>query len=124
MTVEGVPNELYAQSMEYRHQYDEILKHFGEGRLKEAGAIQKNLQLHNVNIASYYTDKYALWLDFHTIDDNKLNGSGRRLENTSEGIRLQTTKKAESVGKLSCYLYLFQDAQINISDAQFLNVAY
>ena len=60
VTVEGVPNELYAQNMEYRHQYDEIVKHFAEGRLKEAGAIQKDLQLHNVNIASYYTDKYAL----------------------------------------------------------------
>ena len=123
ITVEGVPNELYAQNMEYRHQYDEIIKHFSEGR-KEAGAIQKDLQLHNVNIASYYTDKYALWSDFRTIDDNRLHGSGRRLENTSEGIRLQITKKAESAGKLSCYLYIFQDAQINISDAQFLNVIY
>ena len=124
VTVEGVPNELYAQNMEYRHQYDEIVKHFAEGRLKEAGAIQKDLQLHNVDIALYYTDKYALWLDFRTIDDNRLHGSGRRLENTSEGIRLQITKKAESDGKLSCYLYIFQDAQINISDAQFLNVVY
>ena len=124
VTVEGVPNELYAQNMEYRHQYDEIIKHFAEGRLKEAGAIQKDLQLHNVDIASYYTDKYALWLDFRTIDDNRLHGSGRHLENTSEGIRLQITKKAESAGKLSCYLYKFQDAQINISDAQFLNVLY
>ena len=77
VTVEGVPNELYAQNMEYRHQYDEIVKRFAEGRLKEAGAIQKDLQLHNVNIASYYTDKYALWLDFRTIDDNRLHGSGR-----------------------------------------------
>ena len=77
VTVEGVPNELYAQNMEYRHQYDEIVKHFAEGRLKEDGAIQKDLQLHNVNIASYYTDKYALWLDFRTIDDNRLHGSGR-----------------------------------------------
>ena len=77
VTVEGVPNELYAQNMEYRHQYDESLKHFGEGRLKEAGAIQKDLQMHNVNIASYYTDKYALWLDFRTIDDNRLHGSSR-----------------------------------------------
>ena len=74
VAVEGVPNELYSQNMEYRHQYDEIVKHFAEGRLKEAGAIQKDLQLHNVNIASYYTDKYALWLDFRTIDDNRLNG--------------------------------------------------
>ena len=124
VTVEGVPNELYAQDMEYRHQYDEIAKHFAEGRLKKAGAIEKDLQLHNVNIASYYTDKYALWLDFRTIDDNRLHGSGRRLENTSEGIRLQITKKAESSGKLLYYLYIFQDAQINISYAQFLNVVY
>ena len=122
--MEGVPNELYAQDMEYRHQYDEIVKHFAEGRLKEAGAIQKDLQLHNVNIASYYTDKYALWLDFRTIDDNRLHGSGRRLENTSEGIHLQITKEAGASAKLSCYLYIFQDAQINISDAQFLNVVY
>ena len=43
-TVEGVPNELYAQNMEYRRQYDEIMKHFGEGRLKEAGIIQKDLR--------------------------------------------------------------------------------
>ena len=77
VTVEGITNELFAQNMEYRHQYDEIIKHFAEGQLKEAGAIQKDLQLHNVNIASYYTDKYALWLDFRTIDDNRLHGSGR-----------------------------------------------
>ena len=124
VTVEGVPNELYAQNMEYRHQYDETVKHFAEGQLKEAGTIQKDLQLHNVNIASCYTDKYALWLDFQTIDDNGLHGSGRHLENTSEGIRLQITKESGSGGKLSCYLYIFQDAQINISDAQFLNVVY
>ena len=77
VTVEGVPNELYAQDMEYRHQYNEIVKRFAEGCLKEAGAIQKDLQLHNVKIASYYTDKYALWLNFRTIDDNRLHGSGR-----------------------------------------------
>ena len=77
VTVEGVPNEVYAQNMEYRHQYNEIIKHFSEGHLKGAGWVQKDLQLHNTNIASYYTDKYALWLDFQTIDDNALHGSGR-----------------------------------------------
>ena len=110
--------------MEYRHQYDEIIKHFGEGRLKNAGAIQKDLLLHDVNIACHHTDKYALWLDFRTIDDTTLHGSGRRLENTSEGYSITNNKKAESAGKLYCYLYIFQDAQVNISDAQFLNVIY
>ena len=77
VTVEGVPNELYAQNMDYRYQYDEIIKHFSEGHLKGAGWVQKDLQLHNINIVSYCTDKYALWLDFRTIDDNALHGSGR-----------------------------------------------
>ena len=95
VTVEGSHNELYAQNMEYCYQYDEIMKHFGEGSLKYAGAIQKDLQLHNINIASYYTDKYALWLDFRTIDDNRLHGSDRQLENTSEGVQLQITKELD-----------------------------
>ena len=43
---------------------------------------------------------------------------------TSGGIHLQITKKAGGDAKLSCYLDIFQDAQINISDAQFLNVVY
>ena len=55
VTVEGVPNELYAQNMEYRHQYDGIVKHFAKGRLKEAGAIQKDLQLHGSSVA-YFLD--------------------------------------------------------------------
>ena len=37
---------------------------------------------------------------------------------------LADNKKAESADKISCYLFIFQDAQINISDAQFLNVVY
>ena len=112
VTVEGVPNELYAQNMEYRHQYNEILKHFGEGRLKEAGAIQKDLQLHNVTIVSYYTDKYALWLDFRTIDDNKLHGSGRRLENTSERISLQITKEAGSLANCLAICIYFRTLKL------------
>ena len=64
VTVQGSPNELCVQNIEYHHRYDEIMKHFGEDQLKYAGAIQKDLQLYDVNITSYYTDKYALWLDF------------------------------------------------------------
>ena len=60
VTVQGVPNELYAQNMKYRLQYD--LETLWRKKLAKA---------------SYYTDKYALWLDFRTIDDNRLHGSGR-----------------------------------------------
>ena len=41
VTVEGVPNELYAQNMEYRHQYDEIVKHFAERQAKRSWSYPK-----------------------------------------------------------------------------------
>ena len=33
--------------------------------------------LSKMNVASYYVDKYALWLNFRMTDDNKLHGSDR-----------------------------------------------
>ena len=60
-------------------QYDKICKYFTEGRL--ANEVQKHLQLHNVSVGEYLTDRYALWLDFRTIDENELQGTDRRIEN-------------------------------------------
>ena len=34
------------------------------------------------------------------IDENELHGTGRRIENASEGITLQIEKKEESAGAL------------------------
>ena len=56
--VEGKPNQLYAQGMRSFEQYDEICKYFAEG--KNPNEVQKHLQLHNVNVGEYLTDKYAL----------------------------------------------------------------
>ena len=50
------------------------------------------------------TDKYGLWLDFRTIDENTLHGTGRRIENASEGITLQIEKEAETAGTLNVYI--------------------
>ena len=94
--IEGKPNELYAQGMRLFEQYDEICKYFAEG--KNPNEVQKHLQLHNVNVGQYLTDKYALWLDFRTIDENALHGTGRRIENASEGITLQIEKKQNQMG--------------------------
>ena len=85
--VEGKPNQLYAQGMRSFEQYDEICKYFTEG--KNPNEVQKHLQLQNVNVGEYLTDKYALWLDFRMIDENFLHGTGRRIENALEGITLQ-----------------------------------
>ena len=109
--IEGKPNQLYAQGMRSFEQYDEICKYFAEGSQKDnnANEIQKHLHLHNVNVGEYLTDKYALWLDFRTIDENFLHGTGRRIEHASEGITLQIEKKGESAEALNAYIIYLRD---------------
>jgi hypothetical protein len=59
-----------------------------------------------------------------TTDDDGLHGSGRRIENGSEGITLQITKKAESAGTLNMYIYVVMDAQLNLADGRFQSALY
>ena len=72
-------------------------------------------------MGEYLTDKYALWLDFRMIDENSLHGTGRRIENVSEGITLQIEKKAETAGALNAYIYLIMDAQLNIKNGTYVS---
>ena len=79
-------------------QYDEACKYFAEGKQGDnnANEIQKHLQIYDLSLVEY---EYALWLDFRMIHGNKLHGTGRRIENASEGITLQIEKKEESARK-------------------------
>ena len=125
--VEGKPNQLYAQGMRSFEQYDEIHKYFTEGRL--ANDAQAQLQLYDVSLGEYLVNNYALWLNFRTIDENELHGTGRRIENASEGITLQIEKKEESASsKQKCstfaYIYLIMDAQLNIQNGAYVSVVY
>ena len=122
VTVEGKPNQLYAQGMRSFEQYDEAHKYFAEGRL--ANDLQAQLHLYDVSLGEYLVNKYALWLDFRMIDENELHGMGRRIENASEGITLQIEKKAESAGALNAYIYLIMNAQLNIQNGAYVSAVY
>ena len=122
VTIEGKPNQLYSQGMRSFEQYDEARKYFAEGRL--ANEVQAQLQLYDVSLGEYLVIKYALWLDFRTIDENELHGMGRRIENASEGITLQIEKKAESAGVINAYIYLITDAQLNIQSGAYVSTIY
>ena len=58
------------------------------------------------------------------INENSLDGTGRRIENASEGIVLQTEKKAETAGALNAYIYLIMDAQLNIQNGTYVSAVY
>ena len=93
--VEGKRNQLYARVMRSFEQYDEICKYFAEEKQRDnnANEIQKHLQLYDLSLGEYLVNKFALWLDFRTIDENELHGTGRHIENASKGIILQIEKK-------------------------------
>ena len=120
--MKGKPNQLYAQGMRSFEQYHEAHKYFAEGRL--ANDAQAQLQLYHVSLGEYLVNKYALWLNFRTIDENELHGTGRRIENASEGFTLQIEKKAESPGALNAYIYLIMDAQLNIQNGTYISAIY
>ena len=107
-------------------QYDEICKYFTEGKQRDndANEIQKHLQLYDLSLGEYLVNRYALWLDFRMIDENELHGTGRHIENASEGITLQIEKKEELAGALNAYIYLIMDAQLNIQNGTYVSVMY
>ena len=104
--VEGKPDELYTQGMTWFEQYDETRKYFTEGKQKDnnANEVQAQLQLHDLDVGEYLVNKYALWLDLRTTDENSLHETGRRIENASEGIILQIEKKPESSESLKSWM--------------------
>ena len=124
--MEGKPNQLYAQGIRSFEQYDETRKYFAEGKQRDnnANKIQKHLQLYDLSLGEYLVNRYALWLDFRTIDENELHGTGRHIENASEGITLQIEKKEESAGALNAYIYLIMDAQLIIQNGTYFSVVY
>ena len=94
--MEGKPNQLYAQGMRLFEQYDEIHKYFAKGRL--ANDVQAQSQLYDVSLGDYLVNKYALLLDFRTIDENELHETGRRIETALESIILQFEEKKNQLG--------------------------
>ena len=80
VTLEGKPNQLYAQGMKSFEQYDETHKYFAEG-VQRDNDVQKQLELHDLSVGDYLVNMYALWLDFRMVDENFLHGMDRRIEN-------------------------------------------
>lgn len=63
---------------------EQIYKYFAEGKQKDNSAQNsKFLQLHNLKVSDYLTKKYALSLDFRTIDENTLYEAKRWKKNAA-----------------------------------------
>ena len=93
VTIEGVPIQLYSQGLRPHQMWDEVRKYFAAGskRHPDISAAAKDMALADVRLGGFLTNKYALWLDLRTTDDDQLHGIGRRI---SEGMTIQIQKEA------------------------------
>ena len=93
ITIEGVPNQLYVQGMHRYQHWEEIHKYFGDSREERGTGVAKDLNLSDMRLKDYLVDKYGLFLGLRSNDDNKIHGSGRRVENASEGLPFSSKRR-------------------------------
>ena len=53
-----------------------------------------------------------------------MHDSGRRIQNSSKGIRIQIEKEQEVDENLDIYLCIIQDAQVNFEDGRVSEIQY
>ena len=111
--------------MRQYQQWDELNKYaLTSKRDKETDKVAKDLYFSDTNVEKYLTKRFALWLDLRSTNDNTMHGSGRRIENASEGITIQTEKEQGADKNLNIYLFIIQDAQINFEGGRFREIKY
>tara|TARA_B110000881_G_scaffold89251_1_gene78387 strand:- start:1327 stop:2613 length:1287 start_codon:yes stop_codon:yes gene_type:complete len=124
ITLDGNPNQLYASGMLKHQSWDEIRKHFADGKHRAVNSVAKDLELADITLADYLTENFGLWLDMRTTDDDSLHGSGRKLEGASQSIQVQIEKDAETPGALDAYIFYICDGQLNFQDSRMVHAVY
>jgi len=126
VTIEGVPNQLYAQGMRPYQLWDEARKLMAGGTKRHPmmALAAKELHHHACDLGMFLSEEFALWLDLRPTDDDSLHGNGRRIINSSEGLNIQIAKEVEAKGPLNVYLYVIMDAQLNIENGRFVSAIH
>ena len=123
-TLDGNPNQLFASGMLPHQHFEEIKKHFADGKHRTVSHVIKEAEIADVSLPDYLTTKYGLWLDMRSSDDDTLHGSGRKIEGASQSIQVEIEKTAETAGSLNAYIFYIQDAKLDFENGRLLNALY
>ena len=107
VTVEGSPNDIYSNGLAKRDMYREAVRFFG------SSTCEKYLGSKCVSRRKFYTDKFACVIDFRTVDDENVSGSGRKLVGTQAGILMEIEKETTTTD-LFCHVFVIADGIIDI----------
>ena len=113
VNINGVPNKIYSQGLKPADIYKEVVRRFGD---------------HISPAQFFHGNKYALWVDLRTSEDNDIHGQGLKLVSTQDGVTLEikrtTNSSAGNDDKINCHIFVVGDAQMNIEGNQLQSIAY
>ena len=98
MTVEGVSYKIYKRGYQQRHLYEEACRHF-----------KKSEQESLVDVESFFTDKFGLWIDLRYIEENNLHITGLNLQNTKDGVQIELERGTTTDAALTIQDYKFKE---------------
>ena len=107
ITVEGNLNDIYSEGHAKRDMYREAVRLFG------SSTCEKYLGSKCVSQRKFYRDKFTCIIDFRTVDDENVSGSGRKLVGTQAGILMEIEKET-TTADLSCHVFVIADGIIDI----------
>ena len=113
----GKPGAIYNDGYNMEWQWPEAFKHFVPEELKSGQVVF-------MDAVKYYSEnKFGLWIDLRTTEDNNLHGSGRKLKDHE--IKMEITKKHTGDGEYIMHIFIVSDARVLLrDDMKFGDVEY
>ena len=69
-------------------------------------------------------DRFGLLIDFRSVKDRTMHGSGVRLVNSTDGIKLVFERNTLGSGAINCQVFVIAEAQFGILGKQLETVQY
>ncbi len=111
VTIEGVSYKVFKRGYQQRHLYEEACRLFKQSDMESL-----------VDVESFFTDKFALWIDLRYIDENNLHSTGMNLQNTKDGVQIEIERDTNT--NLKMHVFVAADAALSISDFKFSQLFY
>ena len=78
-----------------------------------------------MTLKKFYTDnKFGLLIDLRCMASQEVHGSGTRLVNTTDDIRLEINRDTKGTGTVDRHVFVIFDSQFNIMNRQLESVQY
>ena len=115
VTINGSPNMLYNEGIVSTDLWKEMKRFF----------VREKNKTEHMNLKLFLAgDRFGLLVDFRSMADRSMHGSGVRLVNSTDGVQLQLERKTSGSGTINCQVFVISEAQLNIIGNQLDTVQY